>query len=228
MLNAPPPVRVRTDGVEQTAYLFKVPEDVFRRCLEAQPGEPIGEVELGPASGAMPVRLHLDGETTAAGEEVPASTFEVRAQPPQAAAIYAYTEQLSSGAIALSATARPGMLQASMTEERRKFLQKRKEQAQAPKRTMQAFDGEAAKTLTKKQAIVTATRDIRQKLEPEVLKRKLLSLFTLEREYWSLKELEAETGQPTDHLKGVLLEVCTYNDTGEHRAKWQLNAKYRG
>ncbi|KAJ1639243.1 hypothetical protein T492DRAFT_938379 [Pavlovales sp. CCMP2436] len=232
-MEARPLVQVKADGAGRTAYLLKVPEHVFRRCCEAEEGEHIGEVELGPAAagagesaaGAAPVRLHL-GAIHTETEETPAATFEVRQQQPsQQASSYAFAE--SGSAIALTGkVVASGVVQMPLSRATTSLL-KRKQDAEGPKRSLQTYDGPGGPVLEKAGG-ASKGRELRQKMGTEALKSKLLSLFTLERPLWSLKQLVAETNQPPDHVTEVLHQVCTYHNTGENRHMYELNSKYRG
>jgi hypothetical protein len=219
------PVRVRVDGAVQTAYLLKVPESIYQRCCDAEAGEHIADIEV---AGAVPVRLHVAAYTrkaagaAGAAEEVEEPmTCEIRPQPGQCDPTYALAE--TPGAMSL--LGRVSASGTAMRDAKRELLQKRG--ISESKRSVLAFEGGDGPALKRVTAAAAPIRELREKLAPDVLKRTLLSLFTLERPCWTMTELAAETKQPREHLSQMLQQICTYNDAGENRFTFELIAKYR-
>lgn len=66
----------------------------------------------------------------------------------------------------------------------------------------------------------------RERMEKDDLIDKLFSLFE-HASYWALKDLMAETGQQSDHLKTALTEVATLAKHGPNRNKWGLKPEYK-
>jgi len=66
----------------------------------------------------------------------------------------------------------------------------------------------------------------RNRMEPEQLKDLLFEKFE-EHQFYSLKDLEEITKQPTTFLKGVLREIAVYNSKASSRNMWELKPEYR-
>lgn len=226
------PVRVRTEHAGQEAYLLKVPEHVYRRCLDADAGEHIGDIELGPApaggAGLVPLRFHV-GEIHTDKVDAPPTTCEVRPQPAQEASVYAFAG--ANGGLALTGkVCASGIVQMPMGGAMMSMLQKRKADAAVPKRTAQAYErGDADATLTAiGRAPAEKKRTLRGKMDPEELRAKLLALFS-QRPYLSIQEVVAATDQVEEHVRAVLQQVCnSTGPSGENRHKWELKPEYRG
>jgi hypothetical protein len=95
----------------------------------------------------------------------------------------------------------------AMRDAKRELLQKRG--ISESKRSVLAFEGGDGPALKRVTAAAAPIRELREKLAPDVLKRTLLSLFTLERPCWTMTELAAETKQPREHLSQMLQQICT-------------------
>lgn len=65
-----------------------------------------------------------------------------------------------------------------------------------------------------------------ERMDQSSLTELLFTLFRRE-QFWTLKALQAETKQPTDHLKAVLAEIATQGTRGPYRNKWTLKAHLR-
>lgn len=66
----------------------------------------------------------------------------------------------------------------------------------------------------------------RNRMEPDQLKDLLFEKFE-EHQYYSLKDLEEITKQPTTFLKSVLREIAVYNSKTASRNMWELKPEYR-
>ncbi|KAG8465540.1 hypothetical protein KFE25_002847 [Diacronema lutheri] len=222
---AEPLERVRTERAGETVYLLKVPEHIFRRCCEAEAGEHLGDVELGPAlasatGGAVPLRFHVN-EIDTQSAYAPPMTCDVD----QRAAQGVYDHAFAKDALGLALVGK-AVASGSLRVDPRK-VQKRKLEAALPKRTMQQTEVSDGPVLVRSSAGGGQAREIRERMEPEALKKKLLSLFTLERPGWSFKELAAAIDQSDAHIKPVLNEVCMYNSAGPNSGTWELRPKFR-
>ena len=65
-----------------------------------------------------------------------------------------------------------------------------------------------------------------ERMDESTLTELLFRLFRRE-QFWTLKALQAETKQPTGHLKAVLAEIATQGTRGPYRNKWTLKAHLR-
>lgn len=227
---------VRIVRAHHGAYLLKVPEHVFRRCYDAEAGEYIADAELGSVPGAgagagahaMPLRIHF-GEIHTDKVDAPPMTCELRPQASERAPVYPYTEKGEDQTLTGKVSAN-GVLQMPMSGATMSILKKRAHDADVPKRAASNMQVavQAKTVLSKLQGARDAPRDIRVREDTETLKERLLALFTPARPYWTMNELIAETQQPTDHIRAVMMQVGKLNQEGENRHRWELKPEYGG